>query len=108
MLETLKDVIEILKIAANWGFPAFFCVLWYFDLRKKTMSLDKTSGFLDKTVGSLVVKVDSLEKIIGNDLVHALERNTEITKKDAESSEKVEKAMDNLSNKIIGFIERDK
>ena len=85
-------MLEILKIAANWGFPAFLCIYLLYSFGKK---------------------IDKLDDTIGNHLTHALEENTKITKKDSESGEKVEKAMnkvsdsmDNLSSKIIGFIER--
>ena len=85
-------MIEILKMTMNWGFPAFFCILWYFDLRKKTISLDNT---------------------ISNHLTHALEANTKATKKSSESSERVERGMvqmsksvDNLSSTITKFMEK--
>ena len=65
-------MIEILKLTLNWGFPAFFCILFYWDFRKKIISLDKT---------------------ITNDLVH-------IIKKDSENTEKVEKAIDKLTDEI--------
>ena len=85
-------MLEILKIAANWGFPAFLCIYLLYSFGKK---------------------IDKLDDTIGNHLTHALEENTEATKKDSESGERVEKAMnkvsdsmDNLSSKIIGFIEK--
>ena len=85
-------MLEVLKIAANWGFPAFLCIYLLYSFGKK---------------------IDKLDDTIGNHLTHALEENTEATKKDSESGERVEKAMnkvsvsmDNLSSKIIGFIEK--
>ncbi|MCJ7790546.1 MAG: hypothetical protein MUP69_10315 [Candidatus Atribacteria bacterium] len=85
-------MLEILKLAANWGFPAFFCILFYWDFRKKIMGLDKT---------------------IGNDLTHALEKNTEITKENSTSSDKVEIAIikmttsvDGMCNKLSEFINK--
>jgi len=85
-------MLEVLKIAANWGFPAFLCIYLLYSFGKK---------------------IDKLDDTIGNHLTHALEANTEATKKDSESGEKVERAMnkvsssmDNLSSKIIGFIEK--
>ena len=51
-------MIEILKITMNWGFPAFFCILFYWDFRKKITSLDKT---------------------ITNDLFHIIEKDSENT-----------------------------
>jgi len=35
-------VIEILKMALNYGVALFFAVLFYMDFRKKIVSLDKT------------------------------------------------------------------
>lgn len=58
-------MIEILKMTMNWGFPAFFCILWYFDLRKK---------------------MAGLTTVITNDLVHVIA-------KDSENTAKVEKVM---------------
>jgi len=85
-------MLEVLKIAANWGFPAFLCIYLLYSFGKK---------------------IDKLDDTIGNHLTHALEENTEATKKDSESGERVEKAMnkvsgsmDNLSSKIIGFFEK--
>lgn len=78
-------MIEILKICANWGFPAVLCIYLLFNFGKK---------------------LDKLSNTISNDLVHSLERNTEVTKKDTETGEKIEKAIDNLSNKIMEFINR--
>ena len=51
-------MIEIIKIAANWGFPAVMCILFYYDFRKKVISLDKT---------------------ISNDLFHIIEKDAENT-----------------------------
>ena len=85
-------MLEILKMALNNSVALFFAVLFYLDFRKKINSLDNT---------------------ISNHLTHALEKNTEITQKDAESTEKVEKAMirvsesvDNLSSKMIEFLNK--
>ena len=78
-------MLEILKIAANWGFPAFLCIYLLYSFGKK---------------------IDKLDDTIGNHLTHALEANTEATKKDSESSVRVERAINNLSEKIIGFIEK--
>lgn len=85
-------MLEIIKIVANFGFPAVLCIYLLFSFRKT---------------------LDKLDDTIGNHLTHALEENTKITKKDSESGEKVERAMnkvsdsmDNLSSKIIGFIEK--
>lgn len=78
-------MLEILKIAANWGFPAFLCLYLIYSYGKK---------------------LDRLDDTIGNHLTHALEANTEATNKDAESSERVERAMDNLSEKIMDFMSK--
>ena len=85
-------MLEVLQLVANWGFPAVLCIYLIFNFGKK---------------------LDKLDDTIGNHLTHALEENTKITKKDSESGEKVERAMnkvsdsmDNLSSKIIGFIEK--
>ena len=85
-------MLEIMKIVANFGFPAVLCIYLLFSFGKK---------------------LDKLDNTIGNHLTHALEANTEATKKDSESGNRVETAMnkvsnsmDNLSNKIIGFIEK--
>ena len=51
-------MLEILKLVANWGFPAVMCILFYYDFRKKIMSLDKT---------------------ISNDLFHIIEKDSENT-----------------------------
>ena len=85
-------MLEIIKIVANFGFPAVLCIYLLFSFRKT---------------------LDKLDDTIGNHLTHALENNTEATKKDSESGEKVERAMnkvsdsmDNLSSRIIGFMEK--
>ena len=85
-------MLEVLKIAANCGFPAFLCIYLLYSFGKK---------------------IDKLDDTIGNHLTHALEDNTKATQKDSESGNRVETAMnkvsnsmDNLSNKIIGFIEK--
>ena len=85
-------MLEILKTAANWGFPAFLCIYLLWSYGKK---------------------LDKLDNTIGNHLTHALEENTKATKKDSESGERVEKAMnkvsdsvDTLCSKITGFIEK--
>ena len=87
-------MIEILKMTLNWGFPAFFCILWYWDLRRKTISLDNA---------------------ISNHLTHALEANTKATKECSESNKGTErgmiqmsKSMDNLAEKIIMYMENKK
>lgn len=51
-------MVEILKMTMNWGFPAFFCILFYWDFRKKITNLDKT---------------------ITNDLFHIIEKDSENT-----------------------------
>ena len=88
-------MLEVLKICANWGFPAVLCIYLLSVLPKFGKTLDR------------------LDTDISNHLTHALSDNTEATKKNSESGEKVETAMnkvsnsmDNLSNKIIGFIEK--
>jgi len=85
-------MLEVIKIVANFGFPAVLCIYFLFSFRKT---------------------LDKLDNTIGNHLTHALEANTEATKKDSESGTRVETAMnkvsnsmDNLSNKIIGFMEK--
>ena len=85
-------MLEVLQLVANWGFPAVLCIYLLFSFGKK---------------------IDKLDDTIGNHLTHALEANTEATKKDSESGARVETAMnkvsssmDNLSNKIIGFMEK--
>lgn len=85
-------MIETLKLVANWGFPAVLCIYLLFSFGKK---------------------LDKLDNTIGNHLTHALENNTEATKKDSESGDRVEKAMDKVSNSmeklssnIIEFINR--
>lgn len=53
-------MLEILKITMNWGFPAFFCILFYIDFRRK---------------------INSLDKVIRNDLVHTINKlDTSINK----------------------------
>lgn len=50
---------SILKMAANWGFPAFIAILFYVDFRKK---------------------IDGLDKLIRNDLFHIIEEDSKNTK----------------------------
>ena len=85
-------MLEVLKLVANWGFPAVLCIylLWSFGK-----------------------KLDKLDNTIGNHLTHALEENTRVTKEDSESGKRVETAMnkvshsvDNLCNKVIGYMEK--
>ena len=83
-------MLEVLKLAANWGFPAFFCILFYWDFRKKIMGLDTT---------------------ISNHLTHALEANTEATKANSVSGNNVESAIvkmttsvDMMCNKLSEFM----
>lgn len=71
-------MLEILKLVMNWGFPAFFCILFYWDFRKKIVSLDNT---------------------VKNDLVH-------IIKKDSENTAKVEVVLDRLDNTIGKLIDK--
>ena len=70
---------ELLKMTLNYGVALFFAVLFYCDFRKK---------------------IDKLDTTIGNHLTHALQANTEITKKDSESSERVERAVNEMSSDI--------
>ena len=81
-------MLEVIKIFANWGFPAALCI------------------FLLAVLPKLTKQISKLDDNISNHLTHALEENTEATKKDSESGERVEKAINNLSDKIIEFMER--
>ena len=83
-------MLEILKLTANWGFPAFFCILFYWDFRNK---------------------ISSLDKVISNHLTHALEANTEATKANSVSGNNVESAIirmttsvDSMCNKLSEFM----
>lgn len=78
-------MLEILKMALNNSVALFFAVLFYLDFRKKINSLDNT---------------------ISNHLTHALDLNTEATKKDSESGERVERSINNLVIKITELIEK--
>jgi hypothetical protein len=78
-------MLETLKICANWGFPAVLCIYLIFNFGKK---------------------LDKLDNTIGNHLTHALENNTEATRKNSDSGERIERAIDNLSNKIVDFINK--
>ena len=71
-------MLEVLKLVANWGFPAFLCIYLLWSYGKK---------------------LDKLDNTIGNHLTHALEENTDATKK-------VGKSMDNLSEKIIRSLDK--
>lgn len=55
---------------------------------------------------AIATHVATLATVIGNDLTHALEQNTLITKDDAEGGKKVEGAMNNLVSKITELIEK--
>ena len=65
-------MLEVIKIFANWGFPAALVLylLWSYGKR-----------------------MDKLDNTIGNHLTHALENNTEETKKNSESGDRVERAV---------------
>lgn len=64
----------------NYGFPAVLCIYLLFSFGKK---------------------IDKLDNTISNDLIHTIE-------KDSENTEKVEKAMDKLTNSIERFTEKIK
>jgi hypothetical protein len=55
---------------------------------------------------ALTTQVATFAGAIGNDLTHALERNTEVTKEDAESGKRMEKAIGELCSKITEFMEK--
>ena len=76
-------MLEVIKIFANWGFPAVLCIYLLWSYGKK---------------------LDKLDNTIGNHLTHALEANTKATNKDSESGARVEKAINNLSDRIIEFM----
>lgn len=81
-------MLEILKMIANYkeaGVALFFAMLFYLDFRKKVISLDKT---------------------ISNELVHTIKEQGKTIKKDAENTERVEKAIDRLDNTIGRFIDK--
>jgi len=81
-------MLEVIKIFANWGFPAALCI------------------FLLAVLPKLCKQIDKLDDNISNHLTTALKANTEATKKDTESGERIEKAVNNLSDKIVEFMER--
>ena len=76
-------MLEVIKIVANYGFPAILCIY---------------------LLGNFAKRLDRLDKTISNDLIHAIERNTEETKKDAEASNRVEKAIEKLSDKFMEYM----
>ena len=83
-------MLGVLKLVANFGFPAVLVIYLLWSYGKK---------------------MDKLDNTISNHLTHALKDNTEETKKNSESGDRVEKAviqmsksMDNLSSKIIEFM----
>ena len=83
-------MLEIIKIFANYGFPAALVLYLLWSYGKK---------------------LDKLDNAISNHLTHALGDNTEATEKNSESGDRVERAiiqmsksMDNLSSKIIEFM----
>ena len=85
-------MLEVIKIFANWGFPAALVLYLLWSYGKK---------------------LDKLDNTISNHLTHALKDNTEETKKNSESGDRVEKAviqmsksMDNLSDRIVEFMEK--
>lgn len=79
-------MIEVLKLVANWGFPAVLCIYLLFSFGKK---------------------LDVLSHTISNDLVHSLERNTEATKKDTESGNRIEKSINQLASEIMNMNKKD-
>jgi uncharacterized protein YoxC len=81
-------VLEVLKICANWGFPAVLCIYLLSVLPKFGKTLDR------------------LDNAIENHLTHALESNTEATKKNSDSGERIERAINNLSERILNFINK--
>jgi len=88
-------VLEVIKVVANWGFPAVLCI------------------YLLSILPKFGKKLDELSNNIENHLTTALKENTEATKKDSESGGRIEKAMDKVSNSmdklssnIIEFINR--
>jgi len=83
--EVIFDMLEIMKIVANFGFPATLCIYLLWSYGKK---------------------LDKLDDTIGNHLTHALKDNTEATKKDSESGARVERAINNLATKISEFLEK--
>ena len=71
----------------NYGFPAVLCIYLLFSFGKK---------------------IDKLDHTISNDLIHTIEKQGEIIKKDSENTEKVEKAIEKLTDSIDRFGERIK
>jgi hypothetical protein len=75
-------------VVANWGFPAVLCIYLLSILPKFGNKLDRLS--------------DNIE----NHLTTALKENTEATKKNSDSGERIESAINNLSNKLLEFINK--
>ena len=80
-------MLEIIKIVANFGFPAVLCIYLLFSFRKT---------------------LDKLDDTIGNHLTSAIIKNTEVTKEDSESSKRVEKVLDKLDTSINLLINKIK
>jgi len=76
------------KIFANWGFPAALCI------------------FLLAVLPKLTKKIGQLDDTISNHFMGALKENTEATKKNSDSGERIERAINNLSDKIVEFMEK--